>query len=252
MSGHNVLTVNGELLSTVLKGLGEQPPSCTRYWEGCCPWCWKGHSSSPCATTEAISSTHVNFLKCLLFTCVSLCVYAHLRLFPDPPAFVFALRAPLHFAFTEGKPCVKMPLTPFPQQGTQHKEQTLASTPMHSAPLHVKPCRSHESLQTPFNEDMTYIVSRNRLLSDRSFVTLVLFLLQKQCPEGSWNIGKTFKSTYNSLKNASFNISVHSDFLEVKIVTDSSKLLTSGNFFLLIPSSFWVSLPSAADVCEST
>ncbi len=165
---------------------------------GCCPWCWRDWASSlpwmycthrgllsmvlkrpepmcydwrlllcvsvcVCVCDVAISSS-----ACCLRVCVCVCVSVCLcssKTLPDPPVFVFAPRAPLHFASTEGKPCVKMQLTPFPQQDTQHKEQTLASTTMHSALLHVKACRSHERLQTLFSEDVTYDVSKNSLLS---------------------------------------------------------------------------------------
>jgi len=73
---------------------------------------------------------------------------------------------------------------PFPQQDTQHKEQALVSSPVHSALLHVKRSCSDESLQTLFSEDMACFVSKNLLLADSSLVILTVFFACAECPEG--------------------------------------------------------------------
>lgn len=111
---------------------------------------------------------------CECVWCAPVCLRSSKTL-PEPPVFVFALRAPLHFAFTEGKPCVKMQLAPFPQQDTQHKEQTQASTAAHSALLHVKLCHSRKKAIS--------CSCKRCLMKIRHFV--FVDLSQAECPEGS-------------------------------------------------------------------
>lgn len=137
------------------------------------PTCQDWRMEDYCVSECAISSSACCLCCVCLCQCVSLCLCSSETL-PDPPVFVFAPRAPLHFAFTEGKPCVKMQLTPFPQQDAQ---QERANTDSHFPCARLynvsNPRRSHKAFKTLLVEDMTYSVSRKSSMSGGSLVPLI-------------------------------------------------------------------------------
>lgn len=135
------------------------------------PSCMFFYFVSGCLCEFSLSSN-----VCCLRACVCLVCLCSSKTLPDPPVFVFAPRAPLHFAFTEGKPSVKMLLTPIPT--TRHITQR-ANTGFHFHALSSFTCQNVPQSWKPANilqyEEMTYIVSRNSLLSDRRLVTDFVF-----------------------------------------------------------------------------
>lgn len=135
----HVVYVRGRLLSMVLNRPELLLHQCASIEDVHYCVCW-------CVCEFAISS-NACCLCVRLCVCMSMCLRSSESL-PYPPVFVFASRAPLHFAFTEGKPCVKMQLTPFPQQDTQHKR---ANTGFHFYAFSSITCQTMLQSRKPAN-----------------------------------------------------------------------------------------------------
>lgn len=159
------------------------------------PTCQDWRMEDYCVSECAISSSACCLCCVCLCQCVSLCLCSSETL-PDPPVFVFAPRAPLHFAFTEGKPCVKMQLTLFPQQDAQ---QERANTDSHFPCARLyNVCQTHAAVTKPSKRSSSKIWHIVFLGNHRCQVGASYLWFHTEGPEGICHIFLLWKTSLNT------------------------------------------------------